>query len=87
MIGAGESHALVVLDLEMPTVDGREVLRRLRSSGSTIALPVIVLTGSPDPNDEYRLMEGGADDYLRKPLEPQRFIARVRATLRRARMA
>ncbi|MBW3551961.1 MAG: Flp pilus assembly complex ATPase component TadA [Gemmatimonadetes bacterium] len=86
MIGMGDTHALVVLDLEMPTLDGREVLHRLRSSGSTIALPVIVLTGSPDPDDEYRLMEAGADDYLRKPLDPPRFIARVRATLRRARM-
>ncbi|HUG39095.1 MAG TPA: ATPase, T2SS/T4P/T4SS family [Longimicrobiales bacterium] len=86
LIGMGDSHALVVLDLEMPNVDGREVLHRLRSTGSTIALPVIVLTGSPDPDDEYRLMEAGADDYLRKPLDPPRFIARIRATLRRARM-
>ena len=86
-IGLGDSHALVVLDLEMPTVDGREVIQRLRASGSTMALPVIVLTGSPDPDDEYRLMDAGADDYLRKPLDPPRFLARVRATLRRARMA
>ncbi len=85
-IGAGESHALVVLDLEMPTLSGREVLAALRGKGSTTMLPVIVLTGSPDPEDEYRLMEEGADDYLRKPLDPPRFIARVKATLRRARM-
>ena len=85
-IGEGDRHSLVVLDLEMPTVDGREVLSRLRSSGSTMALPVVVLTSSPDPEDEYRLMEGGADDYLRKPLDPPRFIARIKAALRRARM-
>jgi type IV pilus assembly protein PilB len=76
--------ALVVLDLEMPNVDGREVLERLRAMGATV--PVVVLTGSPDPEDEYRLMEGGADDYLRKPLDPPRFVARVKAALRRARM-
>ena len=70
----------------MPTLGGREVLSQLRSSGATMALPVIVLTGSPDPEDEYRLMEGGADDYLRKPLDPPRFIARIKAALRRARM-
>lgn len=86
-IGSGNSHVLVVLDLEMPTLDGRQVLAALRSSVSTTALPVIVLTGSPDPEDEYRLMEEGADDYLRKPLDPPRFIARVKAALRRARMA
>ena len=86
-IGDGRSHALVVLDLEMPTLNGRDVLERLRSSGKTVSIPVIVLTGSPDPEDEYRLMEGGADDYLRKPLDPPRFIARIKAALRRARMA
>ena len=85
-IASGEPPALVVLDLEMPTLGGREVLAALRSSGTTGALPVIVLTGSPDPEDEYRLMEEGADDYLRKPLDPPRFIARVKAALRRARM-
>ncbi|MGK7311107.1 MAG: ATPase, T2SS/T4P/T4SS family [Candidatus Longimicrobiales bacterium M2_2A_002] len=87
VIGEGRSHALVVLDLELPTLGGREVLASLRSSGATLSLPVVVLTGSPDPEDEYRLMEGGADDYLRKPLDPPRFIARIKAALRRARMA
>jgi type II secretory ATPase GspE/PulE/Tfp pilus assembly ATPase PilB-like protein len=76
---------LVVLDLEMPNRDGRQVVAALRESGNQV--PVIVLTGSPDPADEYRLMEGGADDYLRKPLDPPRFLARVRAALRRARMS
>ena len=77
---------LVVLDLELPALDGREVLARLRASEATRSLPVVVLTGSPDPEDEYRLMEEGADDYLRKPLDPLRFIARLKAALRRARM-
>lgn len=85
-VGAGDSHAMVVLDLEMPTLGGREVLAALRSSPDTMAMPVIVLTGSPDPEDEYRLMDEGADDYLRKPLDAPRFVARVKATLRRARM-
>ena len=85
-IRQGPAPALLVLDLELPVLDGREVLARLRSEPSTAALPVIVLTGSPDPEDEYRLMEEGADDYLRKPLDPPRFIARVKAALRRARM-
>jgi type IV pilus assembly protein PilB len=78
---------LVVLDLEMPELHGRDVLAWLRGSEATATLPVIVLTGSPDPEDEYRLMEEGADDYLRKPLDPPRFIARVKAAIRRARMA
>ncbi len=84
---AGDSFSLVVLDLEMPHVDGRDVLARLRSSTATSGLPVVVLTGSADPEDEYRLMESGADDYLKKPIDPPRFMARVKAALRRARTA
>lgn len=84
-IASGTDYALVVLDLVMPNIDGRDVLSRIRTAGSTV--PVIVMTGSSDPEDEPLLIEGGADDYLRKPLDPRRFVARVRAALRRARMA
>ena len=44
---------------------------------------MVVLTGVQDAGAEIRLMEAGADDYLRKPLEPRLFLARIRATLRR----
>jgi type II secretory ATPase GspE/PulE/Tfp pilus assembly ATPase PilB-like protein/CheY-like chemotaxis protein len=81
---AGGDHVdLVVLDLEMPRLDGSEVLRRLRSDVRTAGLPVVVLTGSESEGTEARLLEGGADDYVRKPLDPARFTARVRAALRR----
>ena len=75
---------LVVLDLGLPGIQGDELLARLRQSPATATLPIIVLTGSADPDLEVRLMEEGADDYIRKPLEPRRFITRVRAALRRA---
>jgi DNA-binding response OmpR family regulator len=45
---------------------------------------VIVLTGSSDHDSEVALIEAGADDYIRKPIDPPRFIARVKAALRRA---
>ena len=76
--------ALMVLDLEMPLLGGREVLARVRKSVSTAGLPVLVLTGSGSEDLEALLMEEGADDYIRKPLDPARFIARVKAALRRA---
>jgi type II secretory ATPase GspE/PulE/Tfp pilus assembly ATPase PilB-like protein/CheY-like chemotaxis protein len=76
--------ALMVLDVDMPRMTGREVLARVRQSVHTAGLPVLVLTGSVSDDTEAQLMEEGADDYIRKPLEPARFVARVKAALRRA---
>lgn len=75
---------LMVLDLDMPRMRGDEVLPWIRSNNATLGLPVVVLTGSEDEESEVRLMDMGADDYIRKPLDPPRFLARVKATLRRA---
>jgi len=75
---------LMVVDLDMPGMGGREVLARVRQTVATAGLPVLVLTGSGTEEMEAELMEAGADDYIRKPLEPARFVARVRAALRRA---
>ena len=83
-LARGDLFSLILLDLDMPTLGGREVLRSVRQSMVTAGLPVVVLTGTPDPDSEIELMEMGADDYLRKPLDPARLQARVRAALRRA---
>lgn len=48
------------------------------------ALPIVVITGSGDTDLEASLIDAGADDYLRKPIDPTRMLARVRAALRRA---
>jgi type II secretory ATPase GspE/PulE/Tfp pilus assembly ATPase PilB-like protein/ActR/RegA family two-component response regulator len=77
-------YSLVTLDLGLPKIDGRELLRQMRSAVATATIPVIILTGSEDEATEVELMNQGADDYLRKPLDPARFIARVKAVLRRA---
>ena len=80
-------YSLMVLDLEMPRMGGREVLSVIRKRPQTAALPVIVLTGDTDPDGEIRLMEDGADDYLRKPIDGALFKARVKGALRRAGVA
>lgn len=72
---------VVVVDLHMPLMDGREVVRRLREAGRS--QPVLVLTGTQRSETEAQLIEEGADDYLRKPLDPRLFLARVSAILRR----
>lgn len=78
------TYALIVLDLQMPRVDGREVLAHIRNRVATAALPVVVLTGAVSDAVEVQLMEEGADDFIRKPLQPSRFLARIRGVLRRA---
>jgi DNA-binding response OmpR family regulator len=75
---------LVVLDLDMPRLGGREVLKRMRETPAMAGVVVIVLTGTSDPAAEMELLEEGADDYMRKPMDPNRFLSRVKAALRRA---
>jgi DNA-binding response OmpR family regulator len=76
---------LVVTDLHMPELDGTGLVTQIRASVRRAGLPIIVLTGSAaEGDDEIRLMDLGADDYLRKPVDPSRLNARVRAALRRA---
>jgi EAL domain-containing protein (putative c-di-GMP-specific phosphodiesterase class I)/FixJ family two-component response regulator len=72
----------VVLDNRMPEYSGLEVLKRLRSSTATAALPVIMVTGHGDVVDRVRALEDGATDYLVKPVAPAELVARVRAQIR-----
>ncbi|MEZ4727349.1 MAG: response regulator transcription factor [Caldilineaceae bacterium] len=72
---------LVVLDVLMPHLDGRSVLRRLRGEGMSI--PVILLTQVGESVERAMALEEGADDYLNKPFDPHELVARMRAVLRR----
>jgi DNA-binding response OmpR family regulator len=73
---------LVILDVMMPRLNGREVLRRLRQQNDWT--PVILLTQVGTPAERAMSLQEGADDYLNKPFEPMELIARVQAVLRRA---
>ena len=81
---AGHEYDLMVLDLNMPELNGAEVLSRVRSNVATAGLPIVILTGSEGGDMEVKLMDEGADDYIRKPIDPPRFVARIKATMRRA---
>jgi DNA-binding response OmpR family regulator len=74
----------VVADLNMPEMDGLELLWEMRADPDLSHIPVIVLTGETDEILETKLIEEGADDYVCKPLDPRLFLARVGATIRRA---
>jgi CheY-like chemotaxis protein len=69
---------VVLLDLKMPRVDGFEVLRRLKESPQTAAVPVIVLTTTDDPREIARCYELGCNVYICKPVEYDAFIEAVR---------
>jgi len=73
---------LIILDILMPRLDGREVLRRLRRADDWT--PVILLTQVGESTERAMALEEGADDYLNKPFDPHELIARIRAVLRRA---
>jgi CheY-like chemotaxis protein len=72
------TNFVVLLDLKMPRVDGFEVLRRLKDSPSTAAVPVIVLTTTDDPREIERCYELGCNVYITKPVEYDAFIEAVR---------
>lgn len=80
---AASTPDAIILDVLMPKLDGREVLRRLRQSGNWT--PVILLTQVGESTERAMALEEGADDYLNKPFDPYELVARVRALLRRAR--
>jgi len=76
---------IVVLDLNLPRLDGYGVLTHLRARPATSALPVIVLTAKGDEDSEVRVFEYGASDFLTKPFRPRALSARINALLGRAR--
>ena len=75
---------LVLLDVNLPGMDGFEVCRKLRRDAATAAVPIIMLTARIDEADRVAGLEFGADDYITKPFSPKEALARVRAVLRRS---
>jgi DNA-binding response OmpR family regulator len=76
-----DQPSLVVLDLNLPDIDGIEVCRRIRKSAD---VPIIMLTARDEDVDKIIGLEVGADDYLTKPFNPRELVARVKSVLRRA---
>ena len=80
-----EPPDLVILDLGLPGIDGRQVCRSLKDQVLTAGIPVLILTGQDQEGQEISCLDMGADDYLTKPVDPQRLLARCRALVRRHR--
>ncbi len=75
---------LVLLDLMLPDVSGKEVCRRLRAEPATRTVPIVMLTARGEEADRIEGFEVGADDYVTKPFSPRELVLRIKAILRRA---
>ena len=78
-----ENYDLIVLDLNLPGMDGMEILKKLKTSGRTKDIPVIMVTAKGAEYDKVMGLDAGADDYLVKPFSFQELEARIKALLRR----
>jgi type IV pilus assembly protein PilB len=74
---------LIVTDLMMPEMDGMALIKKLKSQLATRLIPIIILTAKDEVDSEVRVIEAGADDYLTKPFNRKRFIARVNRLLKK----
>ncbi|HEY9676391.1 MAG TPA: response regulator transcription factor [Drouetiella sp.] len=74
-------YEILVVDVQLPGMEGFEIVRRVRESGSKV--PVIMLTGKSAIDDKETGFESGADDYLTKPFSVRELVARIKALLRR----
>jgi len=81
-LGKVYDYDLIVLDMNLPDMNGIEVLRTLRAAG--IETPVMILSGEGDTNLKVKSFTGGADDYVTKPFQKSELIARIHALVRRS---
>ncbi|MBW1643857.1 MAG: Flp pilus assembly complex ATPase component TadA, partial [Deltaproteobacteria bacterium] len=82
-IASREKPDLIVTDYNMPRMDGMMFIKRLKSQLATRCIPIIMLTGKDEVESEVEVINAGADDYLVKPVNPKRFLARVHRLLKR----
>jgi two-component system cell cycle response regulator DivK len=76
-----EAPDLVLLDMDLPVIDGWEVARRLKAAGDTAGIPIIALTAHAMVGDRDRALEAGCDDYDVKPVEFPRLLEKIDALL------
>ncbi len=82
-IAGGEGCELLITDMQMPNLDGIELIQRLRANPSTATLPILILTGDESSDTARRGGEMLIDGFIVKPVDPSRLLDRVRGALRR----
>jgi DNA-binding response OmpR family regulator len=81
----GNDVDIIIADLNMPNLNGKEFLKVIKASNLYSDIPVVVLSGSDSSNERIQCLDLGADDFMLKPFNPAEVQAKVRAILRRTR--
>ena len=81
-LGKIYDYDLILLDLNLPDMNGMEVLRTLRVA--KIRTPVVILSGTSEIDTKVKTFSGGADDYMTKPFDKEELVARIHAVVRRS---
>jgi DNA-binding response OmpR family regulator len=84
-LAAAGNVDLILLDINMPAMDGRDVLSRLKRDPATSTIPVLVQSGRSAQLDRHVVLELGADDFVDKPMEPRLLMAKIGRLIARAR--
>ena len=71
----------IILDIQLPDIDGTEVLRRIRESETGGTVPIIAMTSYAMTGDRERLLKAGCDEYVEKPIDPQRVMMQIKTAI------
>jgi CheY-like chemotaxis protein len=71
----------IILDIQLPDIDGTEVLRRIRESETGGTVPIIAMTSYAMTGDRERLLKAGCDEYIEKPIDPQRVMVQIKTAI------
>lgn len=77
----GERPDYIILDIQLPDIDGLEVLKQIRASESGERIPVIAMTSYAMSGDKEKMLAAGCNGYIEKPIDPERVIAQIRDIL------
>ncbi len=80
-LAISENPDLILLDIQLPVMDGHEVARRLKQAGETRAIPVVAVTSYAMAGDRETILATGCEGYIEKPIDPDSFVEQVRRFL------
>jgi two-component system cell cycle response regulator DivK len=80
-LAGSERPDLILMDIQLPVLDGHEATRRIKSNPELAAIPIIVVTSYALSGDDVRAMEAGSDAYVAKPFSPRQLLAKIREFL------